>query len=456
MNQNQVLGYGRDARPERLAALLHGSPFIAYGYAYPHKTTYRPLARPRPLAEVWAEEDQSALFLYVHVPFCAVRCGFCNLFTQKQPAAELPARWLETLERQISVVREAVPAARFARWALGGGTPTLLEAPALERLLASLRDGFDLDLPALPSSAETSPETCTDDRLAVLEAAGTQRISIGIQSFDPRTLAAMGRPQGADLGEAALDRIRARRFPVLNIDLIYGAVGQTPAGFVADIDRALRWRPEQLYLYPLYQRPLTGLGRHDRSWDDQRMACLRAGRDHLLASGYRQKSMRMFVRDAAAGSQDAGPAYCCQADGMIGLGVGARSYTRALHYSDAWAVGAPGVRDIVADWIERSPAQLAQAWYGVALDGEEQRRRWLIQSLLQAEGLHRRAYAERFSTRVDDDFRPEITELLELRLLTDEGTRLVPTPRGLEWADALAPWLYSEASRAASRDFELR
>ncbi|MCA9698060.1 MAG: STM4012 family radical SAM protein, partial [Myxococcales bacterium] len=340
LQQNQVRSYGRDARPTTIAELLQGSPFIGYGYAYPHKTAYRPLPEPRSLRELWADEDQQALFLYVHVPFCEVRCGFCNLFTQRMPPEELPPRWLATLEAQMQAVREALPDARFARWALGGGTPTLLAPDLLARLLDDLRQHFAVDLAAAPGSVETSPGTANDEILAILEAAGTERISIGIQSFSDRHLGAMGRPQSSRMGEAALDRIRRHSFPVLNIDLIYGAAGQTPADFVADIDRALQWAPEQLYLYPLYQRPLTGLGRRERSWDDQRLACYRAGRDHLLARGYAQASMRMFQRPdpRVDPGVDPGPVYCCQADGMIGLGVGARSYTRTLHYSEDWAV----------------------------------------------------------------------------------------------------------------------
>jgi oxygen-independent coproporphyrinogen-3 oxidase len=450
--RNRVRGYGRDPRPDSVAALLAGSPFIGYGYAYPHKTAYRTLPQPRPLAEVWAEEPSDRLFLYVHVPFCAVRCGFCNLFTQKHPPAELPRRWLDTLAAQIDVVADAVPDARFARWAIGGGTPTLLEAEQLERVFAELERRFVIDFAAAPGSVETSPETCTDERLAVLEARKTTRISIGIQSFVPEELRALGRPQAVSLAEQALDRIRARTFATLNIDLIYGIAGQTPASFVAAIERALAWAPEQLYLYPLYQRPLTGLGRHGRSWDDQRLACLRAGRDYLGAAGYEQVSMRMFTK---SGTGESGPSYCCQADGMIGLGVGARSYTRTLHYSDDWAVGSAGVREIVAAWIERPRAQLGQARYGIVLDGDEQRRRWLIQSLLQIEGLSLPAYQVRFRSDAREDF-AELDELLEHGLLLAAGDRLIPSARGLEWADAIAPWLYSESVRAASRDFELR
>ena len=141
---------------------------------------------------------------------------------------------------------------------------------------------------------------------------------------------------------------------------------------------------------------------------------------------------------------------------MIGLGVGARSYTRALHYSEDYAVGSAGIREIVGAWVERSDASFASARYGVELDGEEQRRRYLIKSLLQRAGLSRSDYATHFGSQASEDFGEELEQLAEHGLIAERGERLVPTTRGLEWADAIAPWLYSEAVRAASRDFELR
>jgi oxygen-independent coproporphyrinogen III oxidase len=163
--------------------------------------------------------------------------------------------------------------------------------------------------------------------------------------------------------------------------------------------------------------------------------------------------MRMFQSKPGRGSE--GPIYCCQADGMIGLGVGARSYTRSLHYSDDYAVGSAGIREIIAAWIDRPRAQLGEARYGIELDGAEQRRRWLIQSLLQIDGLSLPEYRTRFETDARADF-AELDELLEHGLLLELGERLIPSARGLEWSDAIAPWLYSESVRAASRDFELR
>ena len=109
---------------------LAGSPYQGYVYAYPHKTAYRPFD-PRPLRDVWSDEVRTGLFLYVHVPFCTMRCGFCNLFTTANPKGDLVTFYLEALRRQAEVVRAAIPDARFARFAVGGGTPTYLSESEL-------------------------------------------------------------------------------------------------------------------------------------------------------------------------------------------------------------------------------------------------------------------------------------------------------------------------------------
>ena len=156
------------------------------------------------------------------------------------------------------------------------------------------------------------------------------------------------------------------------------------------IDELLRWRPNEVFIYPLYVRPLTGLGRKrdiqsDPTWDAHRLACYRAGRDHLLTAGYNQQSMRMFSRDTSAGSNQ--PNYCCQVDGMLGLGCGARSYTRSLHYSTEYAVGRQAVHSILASYLARNPACFASAQYGYQLDEEDQWRRFTLMSLLHVSGL---------------------------------------------------------------------
>ena len=445
------------------AAILAGPVYAGYQYAYPHKTAYRPLARPVPLREAWTNEPKDALFLYAHLPFCAMRCGFCNLFTLTRGEGQV-GPYLDALRLQAETVAESLGPLRVARMALGGGTPTFLEAPDLDRVFRDLRATLGASPATVPTSVETAPGTTTPERLAVLRAHGVERVSIGVESFRDDEARAMGRPQARRNVEAALAAIRDAGIPVLNIDLIYGAAGQTPERFLESVEAALAWAPEELFLYPLYVRPLTGLGRRggaddrddDRSWDARRLAIYRAARDRLRAAGYEQVSMRMFRRGPEAAR---GPAYDCARDGMVGLGAGARSYTAALHYSTPYAVGQRGVAEIVADYVARDAGRHGRAEYGAWLDDEDRRRRFVLMHLLQCAGLSARAYADRFGTSVLDDL-PELagqlSGLVTAGLAALDGDRLALTEAGLERSDAIGPWLQAGGVRERMRAYALR
>lgn len=423
-----------------------GRPYQGYLYAYPHKSAYRPFKPPRPLADLWRDEDRSRLHLYVHVPFCEVRCGFCNLFTQVGGDGQRSA-YVDAVARHAAATRRALGRHRFVRASVGGGTPTALPPADLERLFTAVR------LPAgAPLSVETSPDTVDDERLAVLAAAGATRVSIGVQSFHDDEVRALGRPQRRAAVVQALDRLRRGPWS-LNVDLMYGMAGQTPASLVASVDAALAWRPEEVYLYPLYVRPLTGLARSARTWDDDRLALYRAGRDRLCGAGYTQRSMRSFVLPAPAG--ESGPQWCCQDDGMVGVGAGSRSYTAAVHWSTEYAVAQPEVRRIVAAFVDRGEEEHGLAYVGIDLDGGEQRRRWVVKSILRADGLDRAAYRRRFGADACHDL-PVLVDLLDGGYLADRHGRLVPTALGLEWSDAMGPALVSEPVRRRSSEFVLR
>lgn len=490
-------------------------PYQGYVYAYPHKTAYRPLDPAPALHDVWRGEDVSRLFLYFHIPFCEIRCGFCNLFTRTGAPESLTAAYLDALERQAEATLEALgPAARFTQAAFGGGTPTYLTASELARLCdlttriltprhrtlalastrsepeeasstvaassfreedvqiadesrrkarpvragarsgaasARMRDARNggAETAGVPLAVETSPGTATADRLEVLREYGTTRISIGVQSFVEAEARAAVRPQRTEEVVRALDTIRGVGFPVLNIDLIYGIDGQTAGSWLRSIDRALEWRPEELYLYPLYVRPLTGLGRLGGDWDDQRLRLYRLGRDHLLSHGYEQVSMRMF---RLPGTRSGGTEHSCQEDGMVGLGCGARSYTGDLHYSFEYAVHATEVRAIIDDYVRTE--DFTRARVGFAMTGDERRRRHLLQSLLQAEGLDRRAYRDRFGTDALDDF--DLSPFARRGWLEETPDALALTPEGLAYSDAIGPALFSPGVRALMDTYRVR
>src|ERR1051325_1805158 len=119
-------------------------------------------------------------------------------------------------------------------------------------------------------------------------------------------------------------KFAAANFTCLNVDLIYGIEGQTEQSWRRSLDEALEFAPQEIYLYPLYVRPLTHLDQIGRRASDTRLDLFRVGRNFLLHQGYRQISMRLFRKESYAPPE--GPVYCCQEDGMVGLGPGSRSY----------------------------------------------------------------------------------------------------------------------------------
>jgi oxygen-independent coproporphyrinogen-3 oxidase len=428
-----------------LADPLQADPYVGYAYSYPHKTAYRTLATPRPLRDVWSDERRDSLFLYLHIPFCEMRCGFCNLFTFSQPADEWVARYLRAIQQHMQVIAEAIPDAAFTRLAIGGGTPTFLKTAELRKLFEHLEAVLRVQFTQLPISVEASPATLDDDKLDLLRHYQVDRLSLGIQSFLPEDLGAMGRPQQMSDVWRAIDRVRERGFPVLNLDLIYGAQGQTRSGWLASLRAAAECLPEELYIYPLYVRPLTGLGAKQPPQNDTRLDRYREARDWLLASGYEQVSMRMFRRPGQ--TDESSPVYCCQSDGMIGLGVGARSYSRKLHYASRFAVRQKSILGVIQEFVSQSPVEMANVTHGFDLDDDEQRRRYVLLTLLQASGLDGHEYQQRFGDDPLVDF-PQLGELLDLGLAIQDGSQLVLTAAGLERSDAIGPWLYSgEVSR---------
>lgn len=421
------------------AAVLGNTPYVAYAYSYPHKTSYRPLDPARPLRDVWQHERQESLFLYLHVPFCEFRCGFCNLFTFANPAGDWTKRYVAQIHHEAEQVRQALPDASFARLAIGGGTPTFLEVGELSSLLQVATGVMGAQPKQILVSIEASPATATSEKLSLLREFGVDRLSLGVQTFDERDSRSIGRPQRTCDVEQTISHVRAIGFPVLNLDLIYGGEGQTMQAWLDSVKAAIQYQPEELYLYPLYVRELTGLGSKPHSWPDQRPQMYREAREVLQSSGYEQVSLRMFRKPQM--SNDEGPVYCCQSDGMIGLGPGARSYCSTLHYSTEYAVGKSGVAAILSDYLDRPVADFNSARHGFVLDDEERERRYLILSLLQVSGLDRSDYVTRFGRDVVEAF-PHLRELISSGLV-EEDDYLRLTTTGLEWSDAIGPWLYS-------------
>ena len=188
--------------------------------------------------------------LYVHIPFCASRCPYCDFATAPATTA-LRSRYLDALRREIAREGHLLGRPRVRTLFFGGGTPSLLEPAEIVMLGDALRDAFVLRPREV--TLEANPATLDRARLDAWLALGLTRLSLGAQSFDPRGLRALGRTHQPEDSAAAVGVARDAGLD-LNLDLIFGWPGQTIAGWERDLETAVALNPDHISCYPLELR----------------------------------------------------------------------------------------------------------------------------------------------------------------------------------------------------------
>jgi putative oxygen-independent coproporphyrinogen III oxidase len=186
--------------------------------------------------------------LYVHLPFCVHRCGYCDFVTAVGRREEHGA-YADALLAELEQERRRL-AARVETVFVGGGTPTFTEPAALARVLGALPRADEL-------TVEANPETVTPELAALLRRSGVSRISVGAQSFRPHLLETLERVAGPDDVRRAVHTLRDAGFDNVSLDLIYGIPGQSPADLEADLADAIALEPEHLSCYELEAKPGT-------------------------------------------------------------------------------------------------------------------------------------------------------------------------------------------------------
>ena len=338
--------------------------------------------------------------LYVHLPFCAHRCGYCDFVTVVGRGGQ-HAAYVDALLRELELEREAL-APRLETVFLGGGTPTFTALPELVRLLEALP-------PAEEVTVEANPETVTPELAAALRAAGATRVSLGAQTFRPDLLRVLERVAGPDDVRRAVHHLRDAEFDNVSLDLIYGIPGQGASDLESDLDDALALAPEHLSCYELEAKPGT---RFTHAWGAELAHQADAMEDYfervvarLTRAGYRWYETANFCRVEADGRDLRARhnlAYWLGRD-YLGLGIGAvstienrrwRNAPRLGRYLEALAAGRRPEREVEplgADVRARERVML-----GLRLD--EPLPLGGLRAALDAEGLAR---AEQLGLAVD-------------------------------------------------------
>jgi oxygen-independent coproporphyrinogen-3 oxidase len=302
--------------------------------------------------------------LYVHLPFCAHRCGYCD-FVTLVGRPEQHARYVDALLGELEL-EGGVLSEPLETVFLGGGTPTFTEPGALRRLLGALPGASEVTI-------EANPETVTAELAKVLAESGITRVSLGVQSFQPRLLDVLERRAQPDDVRRAIYHLRDAWIDNISLDLIYGIPGQEPSDLERDLDEALALEPDHLSCYELEAKPGT---RFTYAYGDElaRQSEAMEGYfervvERLVTAGYRWYETANFCLPGRQSGHNL--SYWLGRD-YLGLGIGAVSTVEGLRWRNAPSLG--GYLSALED--ARVPARELEP-----IDGDTHRRERLMLGL---------------------------------------------------------------------------
>ncbi|MCW9089104.1 MAG: radical SAM family heme chaperone HemW [Gammaproteobacteria bacterium] len=238
------------------------------------------------------------LSLYIHFPWCVRKCPYCD-FNSHEPHGAIPEqRYIDALLADLQQQLPAVWGRPLESVFIGGGTPSLLSPEAIERLLSALRAMLGLG-PDIEVTLEANPGTLEQGRFAEYRAAGINRLSIGVQSFDEEKLRRLGRIHSRREALRAAEAAHAAGLENFNLDLMFGLPGQSPAQARADVAQAITLEPAHISWYQLTIEPNTAFAHAPPvvPEDDALWAIQQLGQETLAAAGYVQYEVSAYARE---------------------------------------------------------------------------------------------------------------------------------------------------------------
>ena len=381
---------------------------------------------------------QRPLALYVHLPFCRDVCFYCGCNKVVTRDAGKAARYLDYLGREIELqaaLYRSDPRVVQMHW--GGGTPTYFDANQLQQLFQRLAGHFEFS-PDGECSIEVDPRTVDPDTMRLLREMGFNRVSFGIQDFDPRVQVAVHRLQSEAQSRAAIDAARDAGFRSINLDLIYGLPKQTLAGFDTTLGKVIDTRADRVALYnyahlPLVFKPQRRIDESDLPSPETKLKLLELAIRRLASAGYVYIGMDHFALpdDELAVAQRQGRltrnfqgySTCADAD-LVGLGVsaiGAIGPTYSQNYRGL---------DEYYDRLDRGQLPIMR---GIELTMDDLVRRAVIQGLMCHFEISRESIEASYLVEFDRYFEAELGELQAFEkqgMLELGGGWISITPRG--------------------------
>ena len=386
--------------------------------------------------------DDGCVGVYVHVPFCERVCPYCDFAVVRAPRLSRAREdaYVDALLGELAQRREAFAGRPLATLYLGGGTPSRLQPESIERIAAAVRAAFPRADAELELTLELNPGTTERARLPGLRAAGVNRLSVGVQSFDDTTLKRLGRAHRARDCRAALEAARAARFENLSLDLILAAPGQRLADVERDLDAALGFEPQHVSVYALTIEPGTPFERAERrgqlalAEEEEVADMLVLAAERLGAAGLARYEISSF---AEPGRESRHNRRYWDRRPVLGIGVGAWSSEPPSERAPHGARRA-NVRALDAYLARVAAGEPPAAEPAERLDARTARGEALFLGLRTASGLAPAGFTAEFGAPPRGFYGAEIEELVAAGLLDEaRDGRLRLTPRGVLLSDSV-------------------
>jgi oxygen-independent coproporphyrinogen-3 oxidase len=386
------------------------------------------------------------LSLYVHLPFCNTICYYCacnKIVTRDHGKV---GEYLDLLQCEIDLVAAQLKGARLVEQLhLGGGTPTYLEIDELQRVMVMLRKAFAF-APRGEFSVEIDPRSAPPEKVRALGLLGFNRVSVGVQDFDPGVQEAVNREQSFEITRDSIAAARASGFRSVNLDLIYGLPRQSAASFAATLDRVLELQPERVALYhyahlPERFKPQRRIEAADLPSPAEKVTIMMDAIRRLSAAGYEYIGMDHFAKsdDDLARAQRMGrlhrnfQGYSTRPDtDLVGLGVSAISKVGPTYAQNARTL---------EEYSEALRGGRLPTQRGIQLNADDLARRAVIMALMCHFEVAKESIETSHLLRFDEYFAQELAELkpFEEAGLVECGSDWISvTPKGRLLVRALA------------------
>lgn len=379
-----------------------------------------------------ARTPEAPLALYTHLPFCVDRCRYCAcnvVITRHLAVADV---YLERLFREIDMVAPLLGDRRaVAQFHLGGGTPTYYDPDALTAVMRHFRTHFQL-LPGAEVALEVDPRVTSLEHIERLGELGFNRLSMGVQDFDPDVQVTIGRVQSVEGTAALMESARRLGFGSINLDLIYGLPYQTPERLARTLEQVIELRPDRLAVYSFAFLPKAFA--HQRALPEEaiprgeaKLALLELTRETLLAAGYLDIGMDHFAlpADELVRAQREGRLWRnfmgytgARAPDMVGFGLSAIGEIGGAYVQNEKKLNR------YEDMVDAGRLPVAR---GVRLDDDDRLRQTIIRDWMCHFRIDKRGLETRFGIDFDAYFAHELEALvpLEAEGLVSLGTDTV-------------------------------